>query len=148
LKGYVLLKPQEGWPHVRGLLAPSGPFMARLAGFRAIQFLDSTRPGVVPRKDLLAGLRTLLDQADFADLSIEYLRQRRYWEFTGQILPLYSRPSHNFPIIRRAIVRYALQCPDAQAREFVATVRRNDPELVTETEEALKLEAAQGPPRW
>jgi hypothetical protein len=147
LKGYVLLKPQEGWPHVRGLLAPSGPFLARLAGFRAIQFLDSTRPGVVPRKDLLAGLRILLDQADFADLPLEYLRQQRCWELTGQILPLFTRPSHNIPIIRRAIVRYALQSPSPQARDFVATVRRNDPELVADLEELLKLETAPGPPR-
>jgi hypothetical protein len=145
LKGYVLLKPQEGWAHVRGLLAPSGSFWVRLAGFRTIQFLDSTRPGVVPKKTLLAGLQVLLDQGDIADLAIEFLRQQRCWDLTGQVLPLFTRPSHNTPLMRRAIVRYALQCPGPQAREFVAMVRRDDPELVTETQELLKLEASSVP---
>src|SRR5262249_7801604 len=104
-----------------------------------------TRLGIIPRKDLLAGLRVLLDQADFADLPIEYLRQQRCWDLTGQILPLFTRESHKVPIIRRAIVRYALQCPGARAREFVAAVRRGDAELVADTEELLKLEGVMVP---
>jgi hypothetical protein len=145
LTGYALLKPREGWAYVRDLLKPSGDFHVRFAGFRVIKFLDTTRPGLVPRKDLLAGLRVLLDQADFADLPIEYLRQQRYWDLTGQILPLFTRESHKAAFIRRAIVRYALQCPGAQAREFVAALRRDDPELVAETEELLKLETKSVP---
>jgi hypothetical protein len=145
LTGYVLLRPREGWAYVRGLLDPTGEFQLRLMGFRAIQFLHSTRPGMVPQKDLLAGLQILLYQGDFADLPIEYLRGQRCWELTGQILPLYNRESHQAPFMRRAILRYAVQCPGPQAREFVAGVRRDNAELVAETEELLKLERSQAP---
>jgi hypothetical protein len=145
LTGYVLLRPREGWAYVRGLLDPTGDFQLRLMGFREIQFLDSTRPGLVPRKDLLAGLRILLDQADFADLPIEYLRRQRCWELTGQILPLFTRESYKEPSMRGAILRYALQCPGPQARKFVAAARRDDPALVADMEELLKLENSRVP---
>jgi hypothetical protein len=44
-------------------------------------------------------------------------------------------------VFRRSIVRYALQCPQEQARRFVAAARKADPEFVEDVEELLGLEA-------
>jgi hypothetical protein len=141
LSGYAMLRPREGWIYLRALVAPSASFMVRYAGFRTIRFLDTTRPEVVDREQKLAALKVLLDQGDFADLPIEQLRRQRCWDLTEPILALYGRKSHDVPIMRRAIVRYALQCPSRQAREFVATLRKGNPDLIQEVEESLKLEA-------
>jgi hypothetical protein len=142
LTAYVLLTPREGWAYLRTLLAPSESFRVRYTAFRTIRYLDTTRPGVIAKKDILDSLKSLLPQADFADFPIEYLRQQRYWDLTAQVFALHNLPSHQIPVIRRAIVRYALQCPGEPSRRFVVDLRRQDPGLVKDMEELLKLEAA------
>jgi hypothetical protein len=41
--------------------------------------------------------------------------------------------------VKRCIVRYALSCPNDDAKKFVAGVRQSDPKLVETVEEQLKL---------
>ena len=45
------------------------------------------------------------------------------------------------PIVRQAILRYALSCPktDPAAATFVAERRKQDPELVKDAEDALRF---------
>jgi hypothetical protein len=40
--------------------------------------------------------------------------------------------------MRRAILRYALQCPGKRAADFVARQRKTNPKFVAEVEESLK----------
>jgi hypothetical protein len=147
LSAYVLLRPEEGSAYLRRLLAPSHPFTVRFGAFLTVEFLDTSRPGVMRKKDVLAALGALLEQPDLADLSIEHLRRRHYWVLTDRILALAGKKSHDKPIIRRSILRYALQCPDPQARQFVAAARRRDAAYVTDTETLLKMESRQPAPQ-
>src|SRR5438270_627759 len=55
--------------------------------------------------------------------------------------------SHDVPIIRRAILRYALSCPKQEAAAYVNQCRKRDPEMVKDTEELLKLEAPAPAPK-
>jgi hypothetical protein len=142
LTGYTLLKPREGWDYVLSLVKdPSTPFMRRYSGFRAIRFFSRVRPNVVGKKDRLQALSILIGQGDMADLPIDDLRRQRCWDLTDQILALHGKRSHETPFIQRTILRYALQCPDDRARRLVADVRRQDPGLISDVEEALKPEA-------
>ncbi len=50
------------------------------------------------------------------------------WEHTKLIIACYDRPSHKAPIIKSSIVRYALACPQPEARTLVERVRWQDPE--------------------
>ena len=52
----------------------------------------------------------------------------------------YDKQSHQSPIVKNSIVRYALACPLPEARTLVDRVRRQDAELVQDLEEQLKLE--------
>jgi len=54
------------------------------------------------------------------------------------VLAQYGKPSHNAPITKRNIIRYALCCPLPEARQFVDSVRRQDPNIVRDLEEGLK----------
>jgi hypothetical protein len=139
LTGYTLLRPKEGWAHIRALLDdPSSNFMLRFAALRAARYFHNTRPDVIGEKAIVEAFKPALKQSDFADLAIGELRAWRCWDLTGDILPLYARRSHESPLMHRAIIAYALQCPGGEAATFIAERRKTDAELVKEVEEWLR----------
>ncbi len=139
LAGYVLLKKDDGWQYLFNLLKnPKKNFTTRYAGLRAIRFLWEERKELVGTKELIKGMQELLKQSDIADLAIEDLRKWKQWDLCGEILALNTQESHNVPIVRRAILRFALTCPDPQAKAFVEQQRRLDPQRVKDAEELLK----------
>ena len=88
-----------------------------LCGPDAARFFYDYRTDVVPQTDAVAAVDILLDQGDIADLAIEDLRKWGHWDVADRVLELYSLPSHDVPIIRRSIIKYALTCPkDASKR--------------------------------
>lgn len=141
LAGYVMLKPKDGWKEVRGILGdPSKDFMLRYAALRTVRFFWDYRPDLVDKKDLVEAAGLLLDQSDIADMAIEDLRKWNRWEKVDEVLDLNNKQSHDIPIVRRAILRYALSCPKPKAADFIQKMRKKDPELVKDAEELLKLE--------
>jgi hypothetical protein len=114
--------------------------MFRYAALRVIRFLKDSRPDLVNKADLVGAVQRLLAQADIADLAIEDLRKWADWASLDQVLALYDQKSHDVPIIKRAIVRFALACPEPKATAFVQNVRKADPDMVKDVEELLKLE--------
>src|SRR5262249_17836403 len=119
--------------------------MLRYAALRSARFFWDSRPDVVDKKSLVEGVTLLLDQGDVADLAIEDLRKWERWETCERVLALQNLKSHDAPIIKRAILRYALSCPQPQAAAFVAAYRKRDPETVKDVEELLKLEPTKTP---
>jgi hypothetical protein len=142
LAGYVMLKPVEGWNYIHDILKdPSKEFTLRYAALRAVRFLWDSRPDLVKKKDMVDGLCALIEQSDISDLAIEDLRKWSVWEVAGQVLALKNKPSHDIPIVRRAILRYALSCPNKpEAVAFVSDLRKTNPEMVKDAEQLLKLE--------
>jgi hypothetical protein len=141
LAGYVMLQPKEGWAYLRAILKdPKKEFMLRYAGLRAVRFLWTSRPDLVAEKDLEAAVVDLIDQSDIADLAIEDLRLHHCWDVADHVFSLYGKKSHDIPIVRRYILRYALSCPGPEAAKFVAGLRKKEPEMVKDIEEFLKLE--------
>jgi hypothetical protein len=141
LAGYTMLQPKAGWEYTQNILKdPSKEFMLRYAALRAVRFFWDSRPDLLDKDELVRGVSELLDQSDIADLAIEDLRKWGRWETCDRILDLQNKKSHDVPIIRRSILRFALSCPDKKATLFVEQSRRRDPEMVKDTEELLKLE--------
>src|SRR5438132_13607095 len=148
LAGYTMLQTKEGWEYTRSILKdPAKEFMLRYAALRAARFFWDSRPDIIPQKELVAGVQLLLDQSDIADLAIEDLRKWNRWEMCDKVLELQDKKSHDVPIIRRAILRYALSCPKQEAAAYVNQCRKRDPEMVKDTEELLKLEAPAPAPK-
>jgi hypothetical protein len=146
LAGYVMLNPKEGWAYTRDILKDGKKeFMIRYAALRAVRFLWDSRPDLVGKKELTAAMGVLLDQSDIADLSIEDLRKRECWEMADQVLSLQKTESYKIPIVRRAVLRFALSCKgNTAAAAYVAEQRKKDAQAVADAEELLKLE--QTPP--
>jgi hypothetical protein len=140
LGGYIQLRPQEGWALALALLRDEKkPFVVRYAVVRALRFYHGWKPEET-RDQVLRLLAAALPEGDLADLAVEDLRRWRSWDLTKDVVALYGRPTHRAPILRRAILRYALCCPRPEATAFVAERRREDPGLVKEVEDALQFE--------
>ena len=75
-----------------------------------------------------------------ADFAVEDLRKWQRWEYCDQILDLFNKKGYNTPIVRKSILRYALQCPMPAAAKFVMSQRARDAEWVEETKELLDME--------
>jgi hypothetical protein len=141
LAGYVMLKPKEGWEYLRGVLGDSSKeFLLRYAALRAVRFFVDYRPDVVPVKDSVEAISLLLEQSDIADLAIEDLRKWKCWGHTAKVLGLKAKESHDIPIIRRSILRFALQSPVEAARGYVEEQRKADEQAVIDAADLLKLE--------
>ena len=100
----------------------------------------------------------LLPQADISDLAIEDLRKWERWETAGAILRLRdqwawesfrvlignsdeNKTPYEVPIVRRAVLRYALECKGSEAATaFVALERARNPMVVADCEYLLKLD--------
>jgi hypothetical protein len=146
LAGYVLLKPKEGWEFLVGVLSnQKKEFPTRYAALRAARFFYDMRSDVVSKKDVIAAVAHLLDQGDAADLAIEDFRRWKVWDQCDKILSLRKLESHDLPIIRRCILRYALCCPSPAAVAYVKAERSRDAEAVNDAEELLKLDTATTP---
>jgi len=148
LAGYTLLAPAEGWAHTRAILKDTSKDMPlRYAALRAARFFWTSRPDVVGRKEVAAGVALLLDDSNLADLAIDDLRKWGRWEVADRVLGLYGKASYDIRAVRAAILRYALGCPGKKAAALVTAVRAKDPELVKDVEESLQFEAAAPPAR-
>ena len=141
LAAYVMLQPKEGWTYVTGLIKNGKQeFLLRYACLRTLKFLWDQRPDLVSKSDLVQGMTLVLGQSDMADFGVEELRKWHQWQCTDQILALHGVKAYDIPVIRRAILRFALQSPQASAKAFVQAQRRRDADWVKDTEELLKLE--------
>ena len=139
LAGYVLLAPKDGWAFTTATLADEKQsFSVRLSSISTVRFFQATR-GADCKAEVLKCCAALLPQGDLADQAVEYLRRWGYWDLTAQVLSQFAKPTHSAPIVRRGIVRYAISCPNDEAKKFLAAVRQSDPKLVAAVEEQMKF---------
>lgn len=147
LAGYVLLAPKDGWAFTAAVLADEKRgYAERLSAIGTVRFFQATRAAEC-KAEVLKCCAALLPHGDLADQAIEDLRRWGYWDLTPDVLSQFGKPTHNAPIVRRSIVRYALTCPGDEAKKFVAAVRRSDPKLVRDVEEMLSRFAPVNPPK-
>jgi hypothetical protein len=143
LAGYVLLAPKDGWALTAQVLADEQRgYAERLSAVGTVRFFQATRPAE-SKADVLRCCAALLPHGDLADQAVEDLRRWGYWDLTADVLAQFGKPTHAAPIVKRAIVRYALSCPKDEAKAFVAAVRQADPKLVRDVEEMLARFAPQ-----
>ena len=88
-------------------------------------------------------MECFLEQNDIADLAIETLRKFKRWDYTGRILSLYEKQTKPMLLMRRSVLRFAVQSPTPQAAAFVAKMRKEDAEWVAEQTEILQFEVEQ-----
>jgi hypothetical protein len=140
LSGYIHLQPHEGWELAAKMLADSKkPMNQRVAVIRTLRFYHAWKPAEY-KKEILHCMAVTIADGEIADFAIDDLRQWKTWDLTKLVLAQYGKASHDSPLARRGIIRYALCCPQPEAQKFVTAIRQRDPELVHELEESLEFE--------
>jgi hypothetical protein len=140
VSGYILRRPKEGWAWTNATLGdPRRPFVVRWGTVRALHFLYNARPEET-KKQVVHTLGLMVPHGELADVAISDLQKWKLWDHTELILKQYGRPSHAAPIVRNAILRYALTCPLPAAQTFVADRRRHEPQVIRELEEDIRFE--------
>jgi hypothetical protein len=136
IAGMIQLDAKAGWANLNVILSDTKlPFTQRLSALLALRFLQAT-VGPVHRADIVKACGQMVTDAEFADLVIDDLRRWAWWDHTEKILASYNATSPK--ILKRTIVRYALQCPEKPAAVFIAKVRATEPDLVKKVEDTLK----------
>ncbi len=140
LGGYIQVQPERGWELALATLRDEQRgFTERLAVVRTLRFFHGWKPEE-NRAKIYQGIDLVLARNDMADLAVEDLRRWREWDLTPRVLALYGRKGFDAPIMRRAILRYALSCPRPEARQLAESVRKSDPDLYKDVEESLQYE--------
>jgi hypothetical protein len=138
LAGYITMRPKEGWGYAHELLKnEKTPFLLRYASLRTLRFFYNSKPEETGT-NVVYGLGLAIQQAELSDIAITDLRHWKRWDHTKLILSCYDKASHRSQIVKNSIVRYALACPQPEARALVERARRQEPELVKYLEEELK----------
>lgn len=128
LAGLTILDPNRGWTLIHQTLGNvESPLTDKLSVVGCLRYFQATRPKET-REQVLHGCRVLLSQPDLADMAIDDLRRWGWWEHTSEILALY--PKATSPLLKRGIARYALACPDAEAKQFIDRLRVEEPKLL------------------
>jgi len=137
LAGYIALRPKDGWPMVTRIVSdPKRPFLDRYAALGVARFFQNGPSDV--RAEILKVMKAGVEQGDLAEIPVEDLRRWGWWDLTDSVLAQFDKKSHDFPMVRRAIVRYALMCPKPEAAKFIAALRKQDAEFVAGVEESLQ----------
>lgn len=141
--GYCMLDPKAGPSFVLDALCDAKQdFNFRYAALRTVRFILQEMPQV-DRKELFAQMSKAITSPDIADLVIDEFRQNKIWTPTETVLGMYDKPDYSLSVVKRAIIRFALKCPDEKATQFVATLRKKEPQLVGDVEEILRFEDIQ-----
>ncbi len=141
LGGYMQKKPREGWALLQATLADGRkPLLLRLAVLRTLRFGHGARPKE-SRPEVVKAMRALLAQGELADLAVEDLRRWGIWDLTADVLRSYGRKGFDSPLMKRAVIRYALTSPPTkETTAFLAGRRAAEADVVKEVEEGLKFE--------
>jgi hypothetical protein len=141
LAGYLQVKPKEGWSLAQGILGDGRKSLPlRLAVLRTMRFYHGSQPKE-SKPHILRAMKTLLVQGDLADLAVEDLRRWQVWDLTPDVLKLYGQKGYDAPLMKRAILRYALCCKtNKDAGDFVKQRRAAEADLVQEVEESLQYD--------
>jgi hypothetical protein len=151
MAGLLILQPKEGWKYLETTLGnEQEEFLMRYSCLSAMRFFWGTRPDVYSKEQLIKGMTLALRHSDMADFAVEDLRKWRRWELTPTVIGLFDKDSHNLPVIKRSILRFALQAGKQGkidiANKFVAEQRRLNEEWVKDTESLLEVNQEATPP--
>jgi hypothetical protein len=138
IAGYVELRPKAGWELAARIVNdPKCNFLDRYAALGVARFFQNLKPAE-SRTQILRIMTAGIGQGDLAEIPIEDLRRWGWWDLTDTVLGQFNKKTHDFPMVRLAIMRYALACPKPEAVKFVAEMRKRDPKFVAEVEESLE----------
>jgi hypothetical protein len=136
LSCYLLLAGEAGMSLVEELSflkKASTEYVDAYAVIVALRFV-SQQPTSLPQARIVAVMRSYLERPQFADLVIPDLARLKDWDSAPRLMELFRGAGTETPWIRTPAVNFMRASPRADAKEFLAEMRRLDPEVVKKVE--------------
>jgi hypothetical protein len=141
LEAFARHTPADGLALMREVAQDrEGEFLAVLEVRKAAKRLSDRYPDGMKETDLDTVYAELLNHPDLADLVAGDLARAKNWRLADKVLALHDKKGFDIPIVRRALIRYSLQCPLPAAAEYVEKMRKETPDRVKTVEDLLKTE--------
>jgi hypothetical protein len=137
---YLNLKGPEGLPLVVDLFIknPDAEFTDTYATIMALRFHGQERD-VIPKDDLKAAMRLMLDRPQLADLVIADLARWEDWTVIDQVTDLFKNADETSAWVKPPVVQYLRVCPLPEAKVKLEELRQIDPEAVKRASATLFL---------
>ena len=142
IAAYTMLRTKEGRAYIEKVVNDTNKdFLYRYAALRALRFFWQYRTDLISQKDIAQCAAQLIAQKDIGDLAIEDLRKWKCWDLADRVLAVSKTEAYQkTPIIRRAVLRYAIQCKGNKAvEEFLSAQQTKDPEAFKQAVDLLEL---------
>lgn len=138
--GLCVLNPTQGLELSLDILNDrQKPFNLRYSALEAIRFalieLDA-----FDRDHVFERMRQALEIPELCDLLMDELRKHQQWSAVNQVLGLAERSGYDSAVIRRAILRFAIECPDPKANAFLQKAAESDSQFVADVKSSLEFE--------
>jgi hypothetical protein len=128
---YLTLRGAAGLPLVedRFLKNKDATYSDTYAAIMALRF-HAEQEQVVPREQIVAALRHLLDRPDLADLIIADLARMEDWSVIDRLVELFKNADDKSSWVRVPVIQYLRACPLPEAEERLDELAQIDPEAV------------------
>jgi hypothetical protein len=150
MAGYVLLTGERG---VRELVAAKIQVPSRIDGevsavMGALRFLWEYVPERVPRGEVVAAMRLLVDDTRHGELAVIDLARWKDWDSLPRVIAVYGQPPFETREGKEKLVQFVLVAQKdlsatadeprlMQARSFLQRLRREEPDVVRAAEKWL-----------
>lgn len=145
LGGLIALDAKTGWATTVGIIEDDKSlYQHKLAAMGTLRFFQAGHPKT-HRQQILAGMKAVIARGDMADMAVEDLRRWGWWDLSETVVSKYGKPTHAAPLVKNAILRYAISCRDQPCRELLREARLADAALVGDIEDSLSAERSPPP---
>jgi hypothetical protein len=131
ISAYLMLKGVDGMPVIESayLSNKDAEYTDTYSAIMALRF-HGQEENVIPRERLLAGLRTMLDRPQLADLVIPDLARWEDWSAVDRLATLFKNADEESSWVRIPVIKYLQACPLPEAKTKLAELAKIDPEVV------------------
>lgn len=128
---YLTLKGPDGMPLVEELFLKNkdAEYTDTYATIMALRF-HGTEEKIIPKDRLLAGIRTMLERPQLADLVIPDLARWEDWSVMDRLVELFKNADEDSNWVRVPVINYLRACPLPQAKERIDELAKIDPDAV------------------
>lgn len=138
IAAYLNLRGPEGLPLVVDLFIKDADaeYTDTYAAVMALRFHGQERD-VVPKEELKAAMRHMLDRPQLADLVIPDLARWEDWTVVDRLVELFKNADETSAWVRVPVINYLRVCPLPEAKAKIEELREIDPDAVKRASSSL-----------
>jgi hypothetical protein len=146
LAAYLTLKGPDGMPLVEDkyLKNEKAEYTDTYSAIMALRF-HGQEEKVISKERLVEGFRHMLDRPQLADLVISDLARWEDWSVVDRLVKMFKESEEESSWARVPIINYLRACPLPKAKEELAQLSKDYPDVVKQANALFPLSAAQTP---